>query len=120
MEVKLLDPANRVSRLIHRTTPGGELIYLDLRGYYRGEIWCGGSDGDMDLFMIRCHITTPASRVKRDKEDQDHLIEVKYTHRRGSMLLTHWSKGTLTALVTPMNSWLPSASKKWTCVKDHE
>jgi hypothetical protein len=119
MKVTLLDAKDRVSRLLHRSTPGGELIYLDLRFGYRGELFSQGYDGGAHFFEVRCRRMREPYRW--DPADAPHLIQVRYQTRARLTLLHHWSKGTLIALLAPIDRWTPSTSAKWTCPKEvHE
>jgi len=115
MKITLTDPANRVWQLLHRKTPGGELIRLELRNYRRGEIFTEGCDGTHDLLMIR-------SRTFRrwDKPDEHHLITLRWRRRKNTMILHSWDKESCTILLAPALSdkWMPTATSKWSFVKD--
>lgn len=114
MKLKLDDPANRVSRLLHRTAPGGELVIVDLRFGYRGELFCSGRDDRGDFVEIRCRSTRSE---KWDPATEGYLVAVSWRGRR-LRVLHAWSKGTLELLLCPLDKWMPSAAKKWTCLKE--
>jgi len=119
VHLRLIDPHHRVSRLLHRTTRGSELIYLDLRFGFRGEIFCEGGDGEgHNFFEVRCRSTREPYRW--DAANEKFLIQVQWPARALRRLLTSWSKGTLIALLAPIDVWTPSSSKSWTSLADHD
>lgn len=116
MKLKLTDKKNRVYRLLHRTTPGGELVLIDLRFGYRGEIFCHGSEDGRDFLEIRCRSTS--GRCRWDPITIEHLVKLEWPLRANRRVLHIWSKGTCEILLAPLNEWMPSSSKLWTCLKD--
>lgn len=115
MKIKLIDPKNRVSRLLHRSTPGGELILLDLRFGYRGEIQCHGSEDGHEFLEIRCK----SVRTNRwDPFAYEYLVRLQWPLRSNRVILHTWSKGTCELLLAPLRKWMPSQSKLWTRLKD--
>lgn len=116
MKLALNDPQGRVFRFLHRSTPGGELIIMDLKSGYRGEIFCQGEDGT-HFVEVRC-VSTRSGRW--DPAEFGYLVQITWPIRFRRTVLHSWSKGTLEMLLCPMHSWMPSASKKWTTLKEIE
>jgi hypothetical protein len=114
MKLELSDSKNRVFRFLHRSTPGGELVIMDLRFGYRGEIFCVGCD-EHNFIEVRCF----SQHARRwDPVDDRSLIQIRWPLQVRRVALHRWSKGTLELLLCPLHTWMPSASKKWTCLKE--